>query len=63
VARELSILYGGSVSDRACACTGLDGVCVDCAAWWEMFLSTYKANQVENMMRLWQAARELTEHG
>ncbi len=40
----------------ACACSGLDGTCLGCSIWWELFLTSYSRANIEHMVELYLVA-------
>jgi hypothetical protein len=55
LAKQLARYYGSDIApDRACACTGLSGNCLDCSMWWEQFLTVYTKSQIETMHDLFE---------
>ena len=60
LARLLAKYYGvGKSVPSACACSGLDGVCIYCSSWWEMFLKKYDGDDIERMLDILIAVRRL----
>jgi hypothetical protein len=59
IARQLAKFFAtGDTGTRACACTGLSGVCVDCSLWWDMFLQAHTAKDVATMVDLYRLCKE-----
>lgn len=59
LARHYRIMRGiNDAAETACACTGLDGVCLNCSIWWKLFLTCWNSKQVERMVRSYLVATE-----
>lgn len=53
VSRLLARHYGYDENNiRACACTGLSGVCIDCPRWWSMLLDKTDEQSMEEIFNL-----------
>lgn len=50
LAKQLADHYGNDGTVRACACTGLSGVCLDCPLWWKLFLNCWSREKVERII-------------
>lgn len=53
ISRMLARHYGYNNEERACACTGLSSVCIDCPRWWGMLL---RETDAESMMKVFSLA-------